>query len=156
MTKKDYSSEALPLIRNIEDVLGFDWDTEKNYFKNITSLSLDRYGDIEDLAPLKEFPNLVYLNLSSNNIIDITPLQSLNKIVTLNLSNNSLFDIKGLENMKSLKNLILYNNPISEIPKELLSKLDFIDVNQTLLKNKDFLENCNRVSILKYIERKSK
>jgi internalin A len=96
-------------------------DAEEVIFLNLSS------NQLSDISPLSSLVNLTFLNLSSNQIRDISPLSSLVNLSLLNLSSNQISDISPLSNLRNLSLLYLVNNQISDISP--LSSL----VNLTLL-----------------------
>jgi len=98
-------------------------DFDKMVDINITKLELINMN-ITDLAPLKIFTKLKYLNLCDNaNISDLSPLKNLTKLTYLTicnrltdykllLKNSKLENIAVLKNLTRLKRLHLSNNNI--------------------------------------------
>ncbi|KAI9209475.1 uncharacterized protein BJ171DRAFT_118277 [Polychytrium aggregatum] len=82
----------------------------------VTSVSLHA-NRIEFIDPvvLAKFPNLVLLDLSSNQIKKMQGLECLGKLQELNLSNNKIDVLEGLRSLVSLRRLLLSFNNIRHL-----------------------------------------
>lgn len=60
----------------------------------------------EDMALIAKLPNLVYLDITNNNISDLSALSALSNVKYLSIAKNPLTSLSGAENMKGLK--VLY------------------------------------------------
>lgn len=100
--------------------------------KKITYLDLEDIGlDESDIESLNIFSNLVYLNLSKNNLKSIDKL-NIDKLVSLDLSYNSIKDVSSL-NLSKLKYLILSNNK-GVVGFDNLSGLETLDLDNCDIK----------------------
>jgi len=72
-------------------------------------------NELTDITGIKLFKNLEHLYLESNNISDISVLKNLKKLENLGLQNNGLTDISVLKYLKKLNALFLNNNNITDI-----------------------------------------
>lgn len=79
------------------------------------NLRKKKVDDISQIMGLDELTDLVFLDLSENQITEITGLSNLKNLRELSLSYNRITEIKGLENLVNLKILRLERNQINEI-----------------------------------------
>jgi uncharacterized protein YjbI with pentapeptide repeats len=87
-------------------------------FKNTNAANSRLYlfdSRLTDIAFLKEFRNLSYLNLGSNKLTDISALEVLKNLNHLDLYNNQLTDISALGMLKNLNRLDLDKNQLTDI-----------------------------------------
>ena len=80
-------------------------------------------GDVrnDDLLPLTQLKELIYLEIFMTPVTDISPLVELTSLQDLNLS-RSYVDVEPLGRMPWLKNLWLQNNKLSTAEKEYLTE----------------------------------
>jgi hypothetical protein len=70
---------------------------------------------ISDISFVSNLTNLIYLDLSYNNITDVSPLRNLTNLIFLNLECNEITDVSPLRNLTNLLTLNLINNQISDV-----------------------------------------
>ena len=66
------------------------------------------------LTPWAGLTQLIYLNLSYNQISDIRPLVGLTQLTSLDLAGNQISDISPLIGLTNLEFLYLHRNPIAD------------------------------------------
>ena len=76
-----------------------------------------RQKNIQSLAGIEQFDQLVFLNVSNNRIKNIAPLASSTQLKTLHLAGNPLIDISPLKNHTSLEALTLPKLPNTDCVK---------------------------------------
>jgi Leucine-rich repeat (LRR) protein len=104
--------------------------------------------DLQNLKELVNFKNLIYLNLSNNNIKKIETLPT--KLVYLNLKNNKIKTICNLNTITNLEKIDLSYNNIKYIKNIILEKVIYINLSNNNL-NYNTLKNLNLTN-LKYID----
>lgn len=70
--------------------------------------------NIESISGL-EFLNVIYIDLSNNEIEDITPITNNQCVYSLDLSNNNITSIEGIAKAENINVLVLSNNSIEDI-----------------------------------------
>ncbi len=95
---------------------------------NVTHLELEN-GQISDLSPLRNMPNLKEIILRGNKITNLSPIENMTQITYLDLSQNQISDITNLQNFNALKKLWLGENQITDIsPIEGLTGLTYLNL----------------------------
>lgn len=96
----------------------FEWNkiiTNRTILNNINKLIIPNQN-IDDISRIKNFPNLILLDVKNNNIKDFSVLSSLKNLNTLNLSWLWLKKIPdSVYQLKELKQLSLNNNDIETL-----------------------------------------
>jgi internalin A len=72
-------------------------------------------GQIDSVEPLASMTQIVFLDLSQNNISDISALAGMTQMETLNLSHNQISNVGPLAEMTEMKSLLLTGNPIDDL-----------------------------------------
>ncbi|SCZ79450.1 leucine-rich repeat domain-containing protein [Acidaminobacter hydrogenoformans] len=98
------------------------------------SLNLS-FGEVEDLSPLVECKELVYLSGRDNPIKDLTPLAGLSKLKSISLYSGQIKDLTPLAGLTALETLELYDNQVEDLTPlsglTSLKELELIDNNVT-------------------------
>ena len=71
-------------------------------------------NQVKDLSPLKELPNLVFLEANLNNIYDITPLAECENLIHVDFYSNHVSDLKPLYGLKNLKTICCADNRLEQ------------------------------------------
>ena len=84
-------------------------------FPNLVRLDLP-FNNISDLSPVQDLPYLTRLTVSHNNLDDeaLNALAGLENLTFLALSSNNLSDVSALASLPNLKRLELYGNDIEK------------------------------------------
>ena len=110
-------------------------------FPNLKELNLAKNG-ISDLAPLQDLSSLVSLSLAKNNVSDVTPLKDLTGLQYLNLQDNLLEDVSALNSLTSLKEINLSTNDIYTIDGLTdFTNLESADLSYNFITSVSALEN---------------
>jgi Leucine-rich repeat (LRR) protein len=110
-------------------------------FPNLKELDLAENG-IWDLAPLQALTSLTSLSLAKNNVSDVTPLKDLPDLQVLDLSDNLLEDASALNSLTSLTKLDLSTNDLYSIDGlNNLVNLESADLSYNLISSISALEN---------------
>lgn len=125
------------------------FSTDKN--NNVIALGIfDELAESENLIPIKNLNNLIYLSLTRNSITDISHIFPKPNLKYLYLGANKIKDISPLVQTKLLEELAIWSNPIENInPVSLLTNLRSLYCQDTGIKNLEFirslqlLENVN-------------
>ena len=97
-----------------------------SYELNLSAMDLTS----NDIKPLNKMKEIMYLNLSCNQITDISMLKDLTDLTYLSLWDNSITDINALKKLTSLTELSLRDNGISNItPLGNLAELTILYLN---------------------------
>ncbi len=84
------------------------------------NLSYNEISVIPDISTA--WPDLTYLDLSSNELTDTSGVMGHPSLETLNIMNNGLVELKGLSNLPYLDTLIVFDDELVEdIPEDLLN-----------------------------------
>ncbi len=95
-------------------------EIEKFYRITLTE-NKSKYTKTKNEYKLNNKGQVIYLNLSHNNISDLSPIKELSSLTELDLSNNLISDLSPIRKLISLKKLYLSDNQISD-----LSQFEFI------------------------------
>ena len=87
-------------------------------------------NQIEDITSLKDFTNLISLNLGNNKIEDISSIANCAKLNELDISANKIEDISSLGSIAASGNLVILNMNNNEIKD--VSAVDRTQINQLL------------------------
>lgn len=129
-------------IKSIEDIPDLD------QFKDIIYLDLSN-NEISKISGLDNFRNLTYLNLSNNCISKISGLDNNKNLTYLNLRKNKLTEIIGLKNLTKLVELNLSDNCISKISSlDSLLKLRRLNLDKNKIEHIDGLNSLIRLTDL--------
>ena len=109
------------------------------------NLNRKKIVDISQVIGLEELSDLIFLDLSENQITEISGLSNLKNLRTLLLSGNQITEIKGLDNLINLENLTLVRNQITKINGlnnlENLKRLELSFNNISELHGLEYLKN---------------
>lgn len=106
----------------------------KSEAESITQLDLSNTG-VQDLSELVKLPNLVSLDLSSNQYTQITLPEGL-RLETLNISGNRISDLSFVSSVPGLKTLIAEGNLIKDLSQiSLCSSLTVLNLNGNLIRD---------------------
>ncbi len=121
--------------------------------RNLVGLSLTD-GDIAAIGDIEKLESLEYLELSGTDVYDITNISKLANLKTIFLNDSD--NIKNLDPIcaiPTLKNLTVMEMPIIALNlKTDIVSLDTLVIEDTELKNVDFLTNCTTLKELKLID----
>lgn len=102
----------------------------------------------DSIEALSKFENLIFLDLSTNNIEDIGPITGLKKLERLYLDNNKIIKIPEL-NLLKLRELWLYSNKIENIDNlKNLPNLNYLNISNNKIRNIDAVGNLKSLSII--------
>ena len=125
---------------------------EIKYFKNLTSLSLGRYGDLDavfDYTPIGELTKLKELDLTNQNVGDASFIKTLTKLSRLYMTNANVSEISWIENLSYLNELYLSDNQINDFsPLSSLQNLKFLQLNNTGFNNLSVLTSMKELGSL--------
>ena len=140
--RKDIIVEREEIFITVDDLLKF----EKK--EKVTKISLRNMG-LSDISFITQFPNILSLDLSFNNLRDLTILGEVKKLNKLNLSYNTFSSLKGLENCSNLEELYMIYNNIDNIDEiKFLSLLRILDIEDTKITS---IEALDELKHLEYI-----
>lgn len=105
---------------------------------------------LEEISPLENLTNLLYLDLSNNPITDISALSNLVELQGLDLSYGFIDNIEALGNLVDLQILYLSGNPLNNSlqPLSNLEHLIFLDLSNCDLTNCSGLEGLSSLEEL--------
>ncbi|XP_072043490.1 toll-like receptor 2 [Amphiura filiformis] len=97
--------------------------------------------------------NLQFLDLHSNAIsaIDKEDAMLLNNLIWLDLSNNQLVSLSNLQNLNHMQTLLLSGNKISVVPESLLSQSNHPELQTLELQNNPLLCDCSVMALRKWL-----
>jgi len=140
--RRNITVEREEVFTNVEELLKFE---KKEQVKKI---SLRNMG-LSDISFIVQFPNLLSLDLSFNNLQDLTILGELKKLSKINLSYNTFNLTKGLENCINLEELYMVFNNIDSIDElKFLTNLKVLDIEDTKIVS---IEALDELKHLEYI-----
>lgn len=140
--KRNIIVEREEVFITVDDLLKF----EKKEL--VTKISL-RNMALSEISFITQFPNVLSLDLSFNNLRDLTVLGELKKLKKLNLSYNTFSTIKGLDNCTDLEELYMIFNNIDKIDElKFLTNLKFLDIEDTKV---DSIEILDELKHLEYV-----
>ena len=123
-------------------------------FPNLVSLDISFNNlNLSELRGIENSPNLVSLDISDNNLSELRGIENFPNLVSLDISENNLSDLRGIENLKNLESLDLDGNSgltnLSGI--EILQKLQSLDLSGLSklsdLRGIEYLKNLKELSI---------
>lgn len=127
------------LLFNFEDVLKF---------QHIEKLVI-KYNDIVDITKINELENLIDCNISDN-AIKVIPEMLNENLLYLDLSNNNLESFIDLSSLENLKKLNLANNKLCQVPNSEVNKsLRELDLSGNNIKDLSSLGQFDNLKILK-------
>ena len=132
----------------ISDLTGLE------YAVNLYSLLIPNHH-VEDLRPIADLTNLLYLGFGRGPISDLTPLSGLVNLETLTIGGNQIVDVSPLAELVNLRVLKLARNQIEDFsPLTGLVNLEWLEIQRNRssdismiptakLKNFAYDETCN-------------
>ena len=88
----------------------------ERFSTSLTRLYLnDRGLTDEDIVPLRYMVNLVFLQITNNQITDISPIAGLTSLRAINFNGNQISDISPIVGLYNLTHVYFSNNQISDI-----------------------------------------
>ncbi len=134
--------EKEEVFTNVEELLKF----EKKEL--VTKINL-RNMALSDISFITQFPNVISLDLSFNNLRDLSILGELKNLKKLNLSYNTFSSTKGLENCINLEELYMIFNNIDKIDElKFLTNLKVLVIEDTKV---DSIEILDELKHLEYV-----
>ena len=147
MTYEEYKNKnglSLDLSReNLSDIYGIDVD-----FPNLVTLILSN-NEIKDISPLKNLTKLKELYINDNKIVDISCLKDMD-IHILDISYNQISNIDIIINFPNLQEVIIHDNKLIE-ELEKFNNLDYSIENDDI---EDYLNLTELKMIIKTQKRK--
>lgn len=105
-----------------------------------------RGNPIEDLSPLAGLPKLKSISFYSGQIKDLTPLSGLTTLETLELYDNQVEDLTPLSALTNLKELELIDNNIKDVsPLKGLTNLESLRLDGNPIENIDVLSHMENL-----------
>ena len=144
---KSSNDNLKSLLKSIKHVI---YDGKAYICKN-SGLDLSGLGikNIKNVKNLKNLRDLVWLNLSYNDVIEIEGLSTLRNLKFLTLGNNLISEIEGLDNLKNLTGLHLFDNKITEIKGLVgLTNLRSLNINNNQISEIKNLETLTKLNLL--------
>ncbi|MBQ3004162.1 MAG: leucine-rich repeat domain-containing protein, partial [Clostridia bacterium] len=103
----------------------------------------------DDLAVLSELKNLVYLDITNNNVTDLSALSSLQNIKYLSVANNPITSLKGTEGLKNMKVLYAIDCRLESIEAvKGIDTLETVYLSNNLLTDLSALSSATKVTHL--------
>ncbi len=103
----------------------------------------------EDLAVLSNLQNLVYLDITNNNVSDLSSLSTLQNIKYLSVANNPITSLTGAENLKNMKVLYAIDCRLGNIDAvKGFDKLETVYLGGNLLTDLSALSSATKVTYL--------
>lgn len=122
--------EAFFYFKNLESISFFSVPLQSingiSVLNKLKSISLHK-TKVSDLKPLSGFVCLDYLSISRSPVSDITPLMGMN-IKNLNIGHTNIINIEPVLYIENIRYLNIDNLKLPEIAKEILSKMDSLEV----------------------------
>jgi len=143
--KLDNNGNVIELCIRINENSDFSFLKE---FRQLISLELG-YSQISNIYFLKDLTQLTSLNLLANQISDISVLKNLTQLTSLNLIDNQILDISPLKELKQLISLQIGFNQISDIsPLKELRLLNNLYLKQNQISDISFLKELTLLKSL--------
>lgn len=134
----------LPYLKKLT-VNGYDEDEEYGWMPPVE----ERKQKIDSIACLENMQNLIFLDVSDNNLTSLDGIVGLANLKTLNAGKNRITEIKQLENLWNLKKLELYSNQLKNLNGiQNLTKLTYLNLSDNQLTNLKGMNKLTKLSCL--------
>lgn len=119
------------------------------HFTNKTDVDISGDTLIDNLEPLSELTNILYLNCSNTLVSDINPIRNLNEIIKLDISHTNITDISNLKYINGIQNIKADSMHLSDISVVgLFNNLNNLSISNTDVYDISSLSGCNNLSNL--------
>lgn len=127
------------------------------HFTNETDIDISGNTLIDNLEPLSELTNIVYLNCSNTSISNINPIRNLNEIIKLDISHTGITDISNLKYINGIQNIRADSLHLSDISVvDFFNNLNNLSISNTDVYDISSLSGCNNLSNLNISDTKIK
>ncbi len=128
--------------------LGWIKKQDSIFPENLMYLDLS-HNNITDIKQLENYKNLTRLSLSLNSITDINSIATIINLTSLSLIGNQISDIKSIKNLTNLESLRISNNQIPDIsPIKNLTNLKSLWINHNQISDIKSIKNLAKIKSL--------
>ncbi len=123
-----------------------------NFNLDLSDLGLTKVPDFSEIATAVQKEDILYLNLSNNQITEISDdLLALPNLKELKIDNNQIKKLENIENIAMLRSIEAYKNQIEEIDLGNLPALTQLDLAYNNLESDD-LTQISLLTSLEYLQ----
>lgn len=123
-----------------------------NFYLDLSNLGLTKIPDFSEIATAVQKEDILYLNLSNNQIAEISDdLLVLTNLKELKLDNNQITKLENIQDILMLSKIDAYKNQISEIDLGSLPGLSSLDLSYNNLESDD-LAQISKISSLESLQ----
>lgn len=140
------------ILREVDSEFSFGWDFKCTFLLNerneVIGLNLCNKS-IDNISFLSHFKDLLFLDISFNEILDFSPLKELKKIEKISLDNTNIKSLSSISDFEFLKHLSIAQNHLDDYEEvSRFNELEHLCLQSNKLDSIAFLKSNNKIKFL--------